>query len=82
MVSHLSTKAEQAELRKTFNLFDINGDGKIEQQEFIDSYKKVYPDMDPERIVKEATQFFNAVDVDKNGNIDFGEWCAATINKR
>ncbi len=30
MVSHLSTKQEQAELRKSFNLFDTNGDGKIE----------------------------------------------------
>jgi len=30
-------------LRKSFNLFDSNGDGKIELDEFIDSYKKVYP---------------------------------------
>jgi Ca2+-binding EF-hand superfamily protein len=35
MVSHLSTKKEQAELRKSFNLFDTNGDGKIELSEFI-----------------------------------------------
>lgn len=82
MVSHLSTKAEQAELRKTFNQFDINGDGKIELMEFIDSYKKVYPAMDQVRVVKDATEFFNNVDMDRNGSIDFGEWCAATINKR
>jgi Ca2+-binding EF-hand superfamily protein len=82
MVSHLSTKAEQAELRKTFNQFDLNGDGKIELVEFIDSYKKVYPAMDQIRVVKDATNFFNNVDMDKNGSIDFGEWCAATINKR
>jgi hypothetical protein len=31
---------------------------------------------------KEAIEFFDAVDIDKNGSIDFGEWCAATINKR
>ena len=82
MVTHLSTKKEQAELRKTFNQFDINGDGKIEEEEFINAYKKVYPHIDQETVVKEARQFFKAADVDKNGSIDFGEWCAATINKR
>lgn len=25
---------------------------------------------------------FGHADVDKNGSLDFGEWCAATINKR
>jgi hypothetical protein len=28
MVTHMTTKKEQAELKKTFNLFDLNGDGK------------------------------------------------------
>jgi len=60
----------------------VNGDGKIELEEFISSYKKVYPAMDPSKVVKDATVFFNNVDLDKNGCIDFGEWCAATINKR
>ena len=82
MVTHLSTRQEQTELRKTFNLFDINGDGKIEKEEFLASYKKVYQNFDPEKVTKEAIEFFDAVDIDKNGSIDFGEWCAATINKR
>lgn len=69
-------------MRKTFNLFDINGDGKIEKEEFLQSYKKVYPNFNEDRLIKEATDFFNAVDIDQNGSIDFGEWCAATINKR
>jgi hypothetical protein len=38
--------------------------------------------MDQDQVVREATMFFKAADVDKNGSIDFGEWCAATINKR
>jgi len=33
--SQLSTKKEQQQLRQTFNLFDLNGDGKIELVEFI-----------------------------------------------
>lgn len=51
MVSQLSTKQEQTELRKTFNLFDTNGDGKIELAEFIQSYRKVYPDMQEKDVV-------------------------------
>ena len=43
MSAQLSTKKEQNELRKTFNQFDTNGDGKIEKDEFIAAYKQVYP---------------------------------------
>lgn len=38
--------------------------------------------MDKKTVVEVATKFFEAVDIDKNGEIDFGEWSAATINKR
>lgn len=82
MVTQLSTKKEQAALRQTFNQFDNNGDGKIERSEFVDAYKKIYPHIEPAQVEKEANEFFTQADVDKNGEIDFGEWCAATINKR
>jgi Ca2+-binding EF-hand superfamily protein len=60
----------------------MNGDGKIEEEEFVKAYQKVYPQMDPVQVAKDAREFFAAADVDKNGSIDFGEWSAATINKR
>jgi len=82
MVTHMTTKQEQAELKKTFNLFDTNGDGKIEKQEFIDSYKKVYTNLDETQVIAQASEFFERADADNNGNIDYGEWCAATINRR
>ena len=69
-------------MKKTFLLFDANGDGKIEKQEFIDSYKKVYTHLDESQVLVEATKFFDKADVDNNGFIDYGEWCAATINIR
>jgi calcium-dependent protein kinase len=42
----------------------------------------VYPNTATKKVVQEATEYFHAVDVDKNGVIDYGEWCAATISKR
>ena len=42
----------------------------------------MYPHYAEDRVEKEARAFFMSVDTDGNGSIDFGEWCAATINKR
>ena len=42
----------------------------------------MYPHYAEDRVEKEARAFFMSVDTDGNGTIDFGEWCAATINKR
>ena len=69
MVTHKITKKEQAELKKTLNIFYSNGDGKIDLQEFIDSYKKVYEHLNEETVKREAHYFFVQADVDKNGSI-------------
>ena len=81
MVSHLSTKKMQTELRKAFNQWDENGDGLIQRHEFINGYKKIQEGKNPEEIEERANAIFDAADVDGSGEIDFGEWCAATINK-
>ena len=40
-----------------------------------------YDNLDNEEIEERANTIFDAADVDGSGEIDFGEWCAATINK-
>ena len=44
-------------------------------------YQKLYPDKDPETVEEHATQLFKAADTDGSGEIDFGEWCTASINQ-
>ena len=44
MAGHLTTKAQQTELRKSFMQWDENGDGLIQRGEFLRGYQKLYPD--------------------------------------
>lgn len=60
---------------------DGNGDGFIQRDEFIEGYKRTNGWQDLEEAEVKADQIFDKADVDGNGEIDFSEWCAATINK-
>jgi hypothetical protein len=42
----------------------------------------MYPQMDPADLKAEATAIFKKADTDGSGALDYGEWSAATINKR
>ena len=82
MVTQLADKEEQKRLRDSFTQFDKDGNGFIELDEFLDAYKVMYPHMDPEDLITEATKIFKQADTDGSGSLDFGEWSCATINKR
>jgi len=43
MAGHLATKAQQKELKTSFNQFDENGDGLIQKDEFLRAYRRLYP---------------------------------------
>ena len=81
MSSHLATKKQQKVMRATFHQFDVNGDGVIQIDEFIQAYRSLYPGQDPSEIDERATEVFKNADVDGSGAVDFGEWCTATINQ-
>ena len=69
------------ELRNSFNQFDENGDGLIQREEFLKAYRTLHPNEDQEMVDFKANEIFNQADVDGSGEIDFGEWCTATINQ-
>ena len=81
MAGHLTTKAQQTELRKSFIQWDENGDGLIQRQEFINGYRKLYPTQEQEAVDEKAIAIFEKADTDGSGAIDFTEWCTATINQ-
>jgi len=54
----------------------------ISREEFINGYKRLkkFKDLDEEVVVDMANKLFDAADSDKNGTIDFGEWCTSAID--
>ena len=81
MVSHLATKKMHDELRKAFNQWDENGDGFIQRSEFLDGYKKANEGKNMDEVEARANEIFDQADADGSGEIDYNEWCLATINK-
>lgn len=82
MVSQLSTKAEQKRIQQSFKQFDTNGDGKIQIDEFIEAYYKLYPQIDRDELKKEAEINFKKADTDGSGELSYEEWCVATVCKK
>ena len=81
MAGHLATKKQHQELRHSFNQFDENGDGLIQRSEFLKAYRTLHPELNQAEVDDRANEIFNQADVDGSGEIDFGEWCTATINQ-
>ncbi|KAJ6908609.1 hypothetical protein NC651_018871 [Populus alba x Populus x berolinensis] len=63
-------KMDQAELKRVFQMFDRNGDGRITQKELNDSLENIgifIPD-------KELTQMIEKIDVNGDGCVDIDEF--------
>jgi calcium-dependent protein kinase len=67
------------EASKLFNIIDMNGNGIIEKNEFIEGFKKYYKKNYSDNRIEEI---FNYIDSDNNGLIEFEEFIRATINSR
>ena len=81
MATPLATKQQLSTLRATFLEFDENGDGVLQKDEFVRGYRRLYPDKDQEIVDARALELFAVADVDGSGEIDFDEWCTATIKQ-
>ena len=67
------------DLKESFKAFDKDNDGQISLEEFKKGLKQL-PNVDlrDEKIVK----YFNSIDTNKSGKIDYTEFIAATLNKK
>ncbi|KAM3133804.1 hypothetical protein pb186bvf_014067 [Paramecium bursaria] len=77
MLKQFGTENQQ-NIYNTFQVFDINRDGRLNKKEIVEIYKQVFPELNPE---EEAENIFNKADYDKSGDIDFDEFVLASIDR-
>ena len=63
------SKEKQDKLREIFKEFDTNGDGQLDEDELIAGYTKLHGN--EQQAIAEVKLVMDAVDVNKNGNIDY-----------
>ena len=63
---------------KLFNQIDVNGDGKINQQEFL---KGLQGRINSDTLAKDVDQIFKNIDMDNNGYIEYEEFVRAAVSK-
>lgn len=56
----------------------MNNDGKLERDELITGYRKIYGHFAEEEVDK----IMKIADIDGSGEIDYSEWLMATVNKK
>lgn len=79
LVSYLASREEKSQLLTTFQLLDLNGDGKLSREELITGYQKI---LGLEHAEIEVEAILNAVDNNNSGAIDYTEFVMATVNRQ
>ena len=63
---------------KLFNQIDVNGDGKINKQEFL---KGLQGRINSDTLARDVDQIFQNIDMDNNGYIEYEEFVRAAVSK-
>lgn len=72
------TEEERTAFKKVFDQFDVNKDGHITSSELKTVLKKLGQNPSDE----EVAEFIKVCDKDKNGTIEFGEFCRYLVDQR
>ena len=75
---HSVTEVERKAFKETFDLYDKNGDGHITKDEL----REVLGKLGQKPSDAEIAEFIKVCDTDKNGTIEFKEFCRHLVTKR
>ncbi|KAL3915701.1 MAG: hypothetical protein SGILL_005522, partial [Bacillariaceae sp.] len=73
LAAMIAEKNKASDLRRIFEVMDLDGNGTIDLDEFIDAYTQVKPGLS----TAEITKLFREADLDGNGVLDFEEFEAS-----
>lgn len=79
IVNQLVDEKEKKDLKGVFQLLDKNGDGRLSKEEIIDGYEKA---CGITMTIEELSTWFDSIDLDKSGTIDYTEFLAAALNEK
>ncbi len=67
-----------AALRRAFDIFDADGNGSIDREEFASIMNRLHliPSDDEAAAAQALAQMFDMADVDHDGTVSFDEFCA------
>ena len=78
VVSYIVTQTDESEIKdliKLFNKLDVNGDGELTKEEFVNGLKHIGGSK------KQFNEIFKNMDSDQNGTISYTEFISALISK-
>ena len=78
LVHNFSQMKDVVNACKLFNQIDVNGDGKINKQEFL---KGLQQRITSNTLEKDVDQIFKNIDMDNNGYIEYEEFVRAAVSK-
>lgn len=78
IASQLLTKAELTELNQIFRSLDVDGKGKVTENELYNACVRVWGERIPK---EEMNKIVKEIDIDGNGFIDYTEFILASMNK-
>lgn len=79
LVSQIVSKDERNQLLNQFRSWDTNGDGQLSRDEIFAGYCKLYGEVQANENVE---KIMDSCDLDKNGNIDYNEFLAFSLNRQ
>lgn len=81
-VSNLTKEEERESLTSTFKALDLNADGLLSKEELLEYFMVKYGEGSEKRSKREVDALFEAVDIDRNGFIDYSEFVSASLDRQ
>lgn len=78
LVHNYPTMTDVINACKLFSQIDVNGDGKITQEEFLNGLKKL---IKADKLEEDVATIYKNIDMDNNGYLEYEEFVRAAVNK-